>query len=185
SDNGKVFDECTKTIIDQVEDLKGLVNEFSNFARMPATNLYPNDINKIIKDALVLYQEGHSNIKFEFKEGKHVPIFDIDREQIRRVIINLLDNAVGSIEKKGTVFIETFYDEILQVARVEIADTGCGIPQKERSRLFEPYFSTKRSGTGLGLSIVNTIVSDHNGYIRVKENYPKGSRFIIELPVRV
>ncbi|RJP59743.1 MAG: PAS domain-containing protein [Deltaproteobacteria bacterium] len=185
SDNGKVFDECTKTIIDQVEDLKGLVNEFSNFARMPATNLYPNDINKIIKDALVLYQEGHSNIKFEFKEGKNVPIFDIDREQIRRVIINLLDNAVDSIEKKGTVLIETFYDDALQVARVEIADTGCGIPQKERSRLFEPYFSTKRSGTGLGLSIVNTIVSDHNGYIRVKENYPKGSRFIIELPVRV
>lgn len=185
SGNGKVFDECTKTIIDQVEDLKGLVNEFSNFARMPATNLYPNDINKIIKDALVLYQEGHSNIKFEFKEGKHVPIFDIDREQIRRVIINLLDNAVDSIEKKGTVLIETFYDDALQVARVEIADTGCGIPQKERSRLFEPYFSTKRSGTGLGLSIVNTIVSDHNGYIRVKENYPKGSRFIIELPVRV
>lgn len=185
SGNGKVFDECTKTIIDQVEDLKGLVNEFSNFARMPATNLYPNDINKIIKDTTVLYQEAHSNIKFEFKEGAHIPIFDMDREQIRRVIINLLDNAVDSIEKKGKVVIETFYDETPQVARIEIADTGCGIPQEERSRLFEPYFSTKRSGTGLGLSIVNTIVSDHNGYIRVKENYPKGSRFIIELPVRV
>ncbi|MEW6615101.1 MAG: ATP-binding protein [Thermodesulfobacteriota bacterium] len=185
SENGKVFDECTKTIIDQVEDLKGLVNEFSNFARLPSTNLYPNDINKIIKDTLVLYQEAHSNIKFEFKEGKHVPIFDMDREQIRRVIINLLDNSVDSIEKKGTVVIETFYDDALQVARIEIADTGCGIPQEEKSRLFEPYFSTKKSGTGLGLSIVNTIVSDHNGYIRVKENYPKGSRFIVELPIRV
>ncbi|MFH2012154.1 MAG: ATP-binding protein [Pseudomonadota bacterium] len=185
SDDGKVFDECTKTIIEQVEDLKGLVNEFSNFARLPSTNLYPNDINKIIKDTLVLYQEAHSNIKFEFIEGKQVPIFDMDKEQIKRAIINLIDNSVDSIEKKGEIVIETFYDDALKVARIEIADTGCGIPQGERSRLFEPYFSTKKSGTGLGLSIVNTIVSDHNGYIRVKENYPKGSRFIIELPVRV
>ncbi|MFH1624551.1 MAG: ATP-binding protein [Pseudomonadota bacterium] len=185
SGDGKVFDESTKTIIDQVEELKGLVNEFSNFARLPATNPHPNDINKIIEETLVLYQEAHKNIRFDFVERNHVPVFDLDREQIRRVMINLLDNAVASIEKRGRVTIETFYDEAFQVARIEIADTGCGIPQEERSRLFEPYFSTKKSGTGLGLSIVNTIVSDHNGYIRVKENQPRGSRFIIELPVRV
>ncbi|MDY7032398.1 MAG: ATP-binding protein [Thermodesulfobacteriota bacterium] len=183
SENGKVFDECTKTIIDQVEELKGLVNEFSNFARLPAINPDPNDINKIIKETLILYREAHKNINFEFKERNHVPIFDLDKEQIRRVIINLLDNAVDSIENSGNVTVETSYDETLQVARVEIADTGCGIPPKEKSRLFEPYFSTKKAGTGLGLSIVNTIVSDHNGYIRVKKNQPKGSRFIVELPV--
>ena len=185
SDNGKVFDECTKTIIDQVEDLRGLVNEFSNFARLPAINPLPNDINKIIKDSLVLYQEAHKNIRFTFREKTRIPVFYIDREQIRRVIINLLDNAVDSIEEEGEVTIETSYDEALQVARIEIDDTGCGIPPEERSRLFEPYFSTKKSGTGLGLSIVNTIVSDHNGYIRTKRNQPRGSKFIIELPVRV
>ena len=185
SGNGKVFDECTKTIIDQVEDLKGLVNEFSNFARLPATNPHPNDINKIIRESLVLYQEAHKNVEFKFREKNHMPVFDLDREQIRRVIINLLDNAVDSIEERGEVAIETFYDEAMQAARIEVVDNGCGIPQEERSRLFEPYFSTKKSGTGLGLSIVSTIVSDHNGYIRVKENKPKGSRFIIELPLRV
>ena len=184
SENGKVFDECTKTIIDQVEELKGLVNEFSNFARLPAINPHPNDINKIIKETLILYREAHKNIEFDFRERTRMPIFDLDREQIRRVIINLLDNAVDSIEESGEVTVETSYDESLQVVRVEISDTGCGIPQKERSRLFEPYFSTKKAGTGLGLSIVNTIVSDHNGYIRVKKNPPQGSRFIVELPVR-
>jgi two-component system nitrogen regulation sensor histidine kinase NtrY len=163
SENGKVFDECTKTIIGQVDELKTLVNEFSNFARLPASNPHPNDINEIIRETLALYREAHKNISFEFEEKIDMPVFDLDREQIRRVIINLLDNAVDSIEERGKVTVDTFYDKFLQVARVEIADTGCGIPQKERSRLFEPYFSTKKSGTGLGLCIVNTIVSDHNG----------------------
>jgi two-component system nitrogen regulation sensor histidine kinase NtrY len=185
SENGKVFDECTNTIIDQVEELKNLVNEFSSFARLPATVPHPNDINKIIRETLILYKEAHKNIRFEFKESRDLPSFDLDREQLRRVVINLLDNAVDSIEGKGKVAIETYYDDALEVARIEIADNGCGIPNVEISRLFEPYFSTKESGTGLGLSIVNTIISDHNGYIRVKENQPRGSRFIIELPVRI
>jgi len=185
SENGKVFDECTKTIIRQVEELKGLVNEFSNFARLPVTNPRPNDLNEIIRETLILYQEAHKSISFELNEKTRVPIFDMDREQIRRAIINLLDNAVDSIEKRGKVIVDTFYDKSLEVARIEIADTGCGIPQVKRSRLFEPYFSTKKSGTGLGLSIVSTIVSDHSGYIRIKNNQPKGSRFIIELPINV
>jgi two-component system nitrogen regulation sensor histidine kinase NtrY len=183
SENGKAFDECTKTIIGQVEELKALVDEFSNFARLPSSNPRPNDINEIIRETLVLYQEAHKGINFEFNGKPDVPIFDLDREQIRRVIINLLDNAVDAVGKSGEVTVDTFYDEGLQVTRVEIADTGCGISQKDRSRLFEPYFSTKKSGTGLGLPIVNTIVSDHNGYIRIKENQPKGSRFIVELPI--
>ena len=183
SENGNVFDECTKTIIGQVQELKGLVDEFSSFARLPASNPRPNDINEIIRETVGLYREAHKNINFEFRERIHVPNFDLDREQIRRVMINLLDNAIDSMEGKGTITVDTFYDKLLQIARVEIADTGCGIPQEERARLFEPYFSTKRSGTGLGLSIVNTIVSDHNGYIRIRDNQPKGSRFIIELPV--
>ncbi|MDY6853475.1 MAG: ATP-binding protein [Thermodesulfobacteriota bacterium] len=185
SENGKVFDECTSTIIDQVEELKNLVNEFSSFARLPTTVVHPNDINKIIRETLILYREAHKNIRFEFKESLDLPPFELDREQVRRVIINLLDNAVDSIEEKGDVAIETHYDFDLEVARIEIADNGCGVPNVEISKLFEPYFSTKKLGTGLGLSIVNTIISDHNGYIRVKENQPRGSRFIIELPIRI
>jgi two-component system nitrogen regulation sensor histidine kinase NtrY len=104
---------------------------------------------------------------------------------MKRAIVNILDNAVDAIENEGKITVETTYDKIFQIAKIEIADTGCGISQEGKSKLFEPYFSTKKSGTGLGLSIVSTIISDHNGYIRVRDNYPNGTRFIIELPVKV
>jgi len=183
--DGKVFDESTKTIIDQTEEIKNLINEFSSFARMPATNLLPNDLSKIILESTSLFKELQKNISFEFIERDKIPIFNLDKDQMKRAIVNILDNAVDSIENNGKITIETSYDKIFQIARIEIADTGCGIPQEEKSKLFEPYFSTKKSGTGLGLSIVSTIISDHNGYIRVRDNYPKGTRFIIELPVKV
>lgn len=183
--DGKIFDECTKIIINQTEEIKNLVNEFSNFARMPATNPLPNDLNKVVRESVSLFKESQKNISFKLTEKDTIPIFDLDKDQMKRAIVNILDNAVDAIEGKGNVDIETSYDKILQIARIEIADTGCGIPQEQKSKLFEPYFSTKKSGTGLGLPIVNTIISDHNGYIRVRENYPKGTRFIIELPVKL
>jgi len=183
--DGKVFDECTKIIIDQTKEIKNLINEFSNFARMPATNPLPNDLSKVIHESISLFRELPKNISFGFIEKDKIPICNIDKDQMKRAIVNILDNAVDSIEKEGKITIETSYDKVFQIARIEIADTGCGIPQEEKSKLFEPYFSTKKSGTGLGLSIVNTIISDHNGYIRVRDNYPKGTRFIIELPVKL
>jgi two-component system nitrogen regulation sensor histidine kinase NtrY len=178
-----VFDECTAMIIKQVDELKNLVNEFSSFARMPASNPAPNNLNEIIGEALVLYQGGHKEIDFVFHSDPRLPTFSLDRDQIKRAIINMLDNAVGAIEGEGAIEIETVYNPGLQMATVMIADTGCGIPAEDKPRLFEPYFSTKRTGTGLGLAIVASIISDHNGYIRVKDNYPKGTRFIVELPV--
>ena len=183
--DGKVFDECTKVIINQTEEIKNLVNEFAKFARMPASNPLPNDLNKVVRESVSLFKESQKNISFKLTERNKIPVFDLDKDQMQRAIVNILDNAVDAIEDKGNINIETTYDKILQTARVEIADTGCGIPQEEKSKLFEPYFSTKKSGTGLGLSIVSTIISDHNGYIRVRDNYPKGTRFIIELPVKV
>ncbi len=183
SDN--ILEDCTATIIKQVEGLKALVNEFSNFARMPAAEPTPNNLNEIISESLVLYQEGHKNIKFNFSPNSSLPVLEVDRDQIKRMMINLLENAVASIEGKGEVRIETVYDKGLDIVRIEISDTGCGISPEIRSRLFEPYFSTKKSGTGLGLAIVSRIVSDHNGYIRVQDNKPRGTKFIVELPVQI
>ena len=181
----EVFHECTDMIIRQVEELKCLVNEFSNFARMPASNPAPADLRGIIKEALSLYKEAHKGVNFLFKDAIEIPVFNLDREQIKRVMINLLDNAIEATDEKGEVVIDLKYDEILQMVIIEVADNGKGISPGHMMRLFEPYFSTKKQGTGLGLAIVNTIITDHNGFIRVQKNKPKGTRFILELPVRV
>jgi two-component system nitrogen regulation sensor histidine kinase NtrY len=181
-----IFDECTRMIVTQVDDLKNLVNEFSNFARMPASNPSNQDLNNIISETLVLYQEGHRDIIFNFIQRPHLPMLQLDREQIKRVIINLLDNAIHAVEEVSSpreISLTTELMEELQMITLTVADNGCGIPDTDKPRLFEPYFSTKTSGTGLGLAIVATIISDHSGYIRVKNNHPNGTKIIIELPI--
>jgi len=183
-EDGRVFDECTRLIIDNVEELKVLVNEFSNFARMPASRLVSNNIKPIIEDALLLYKDTHKNITFSFVDNDDIPILEFDREQIKRVMINLLDNAVAAISEKGEITVTLAYDKASRTMRIEVMDTGVGISDADKDRLFVPYFSTKRSGTGLGLTIANTIVSEHRGSIRVEDNKPKGTKFIIELPVK-
>lgn len=182
-EDDKVFDACTDMIIKQVDELKTLVDEFSNFAKMPSANPAPNNLNEIIGEALILYQEAHRNISFAFRPDADIPVFNLDRDQIKRSIINMLENAVCAVNEEGTISLETHYNKDMQMASIIIADDGCGIPTEDKPRLFEPYFSTKRSGTGLGLAIVATIIADHNGYVRVKDNQPKGTKFIIELPV--
>jgi two-component system nitrogen regulation sensor histidine kinase NtrY len=189
-EDGAVFDESTKTIITQVEEIKNLVNEFSSFARMPAANPVPNDLNEIIREAFILYQEAHRHISFVFRPDAKIPVFNLDKEQIKRAIVNLLENAVAAVEEKageektGEITIETQLDPLMSLARIEVADNGCGIAMEDKPLLFEPYFSTKVAGTGLGLAIANTIISDHDGYIRVKDNTPQGARFIIEIPIK-
>jgi two-component system nitrogen regulation sensor histidine kinase NtrY len=149
---------------------------------MPSANPAPNNLNEIINETLILYQEAHRHVVFSFMPDTTVPIFNLDRDQIKRSMINMLENAVGAIEKEGHISLETHFNRDMQMVSVIIADDGCGIPSEDKPRLFEPYFSTKKSGTGLGLAIVATIIADHNGYIRVKDNHPKGTKFIIELP---
>ena len=183
SEDEKVFDECTGMIIKSVDEIKTLVDEFSNFARMPAILATANDLNDIIREALTLYQEAHRNISFSFRPDGAIPLIPLDRDQIKRVLINLLDNAVAAIGEGGNVDIESGFDQGSRMATFTVADTGHGIAPEDRPRLFEPYFSTKKSGTGLGLAIVNSIISDHHGFIRVKDNQPKGTIFIVELPV--
>src|SRR3990172_9007924 len=184
-EEGQVFDECTKTIIKQVDELKTLVNEFSNFARMPSANPMSNNMNEIIKEAASLYHGLQKNISFSLHLDKALPMLEIDRDQMKRVVINLIDNSIASIDGSGIIALESHYDKDYKIARIEVADTGCGIPEKDKPRLFEPYFSTKNAGNGgLGLAIVSEIVADHRGYIRVKNNIPRATRFIIELPVK-
>jgi two-component system, NtrC family, nitrogen regulation sensor histidine kinase NtrY len=179
----EIFDDCTQTIIHQVDELIVLVNEFFAFARLPAVTPTLNDLNSLIQEVLILYQSSHKNIDFPFAADPGVPKFLLDREQIKRVMINLLDNAVAAIEDQGSIRIQTVFDPVLEMVRIQVADTGSGISPKDRDRLFEPYFSTKKGGTGLGLTIVSSIISDHRGHIRVKNNEPRGTIFTIELPI--
>ncbi len=183
TEDGNVFDECTSTIISNVDILKNMVNEFNNFARMPATSPAPNDLLHVINDTISLYRQAHQGIDFSVDGSDKIPVFNFDKDQIKRVLINILDNAVAATDNKGTITVKTFFDGSLNMAGMEIADDGCGIPAEIRPRVFEPYFSTKRSGTGLGLSIVASVISDHHGYVRIRANKPTGTVFRIELPI--
>jgi two-component system nitrogen regulation sensor histidine kinase NtrY len=181
--DGGILDKCTTTIIQQVEELKNLVNEFSQFARLPSAQLAPADLNQIINDALVLFKEAHHGIHFHFRVGT-LPQLDLDREQIKRVLINLLDNAVAAVGGEGEIKLATSHDVARGVVTLEVADNGSGLAPEIRTKIFEPYFSTKENGTGLGLTIVSQIIEDHRGYIRAWPNDPKGTRFMMEFPVR-
>ncbi len=177
-----VFMECTQTIIDQVDQIGNLVNEFSAFARLPAATPGPCQLPEIVEDAVALYREVQPNILFEIHSEPDIPQLNLDREQMKRVMINLIDNAIGAMDGKGAIGVALSYDTILKIVRLELSDTGTGISPEDKIRLFEPYFSTKKTGMGLGLSIVSTIIEDHNGFIRVQDNQPRGTKFIIELP---
>jgi two-component system nitrogen regulation sensor histidine kinase NtrY len=178
-----VFEECTRTIIDHVDLIRNLVNEFSAFARFPTANPKPCDLPSIIEETLALYREGHKNINFDIKIAGPIPPLDLDRQQIKQAMINLVDNAIGAIKSQGSIVITLSHDPILKRARIEVSDTGKGISDEDKTRLFEPYFSTKKSGMGLGLTIVSTIIADHNGVVRVQDNQPHGAKFVIEIPV--
>lgn len=186
-----VFDECTTTIVRQVDEVKNLVNEFSSFARLPSAALMPNDLNGVVEEALRLYRQAHPDIHFNCEMAKQLPTIEFDREAIKRVLINLLDNAVAACRSMpqpaaegSSIDVETSYLAPRGVVRLEVADNGPGMTREVKLRLFEPYFSTKRDGTGLGLAIVSSILSDHQAYIRVLDNQPRGSRFQIDFPLR-
>jgi len=180
-DLDEVLQECTATIISEVDGLKRLVNEFSQFAKMPDAHPTPNNLHEIVSEVCILY-EGHRGIEMIKDLDERLPILHVDREQMRRVLINLLENAVESMDGEGRIWIKTHYNPDLQIAALEVCDEGAGIRAEDKGKLFLPYFSRKKSGTGLGLAIVDRIIKDHGGYIRVKDNDPRGTRFVIELP---
>ncbi|MEX2209272.1 MAG: ATP-binding protein [Myxococcota bacterium] len=179
--------ESTDAITAEVEAMKHLLAEFSSFARLPATDPVPTDLKKLVAEVVELYR-GNTSIEFTTELDPGLPMLDLDRQQIRRVILNLIDNAVAAIDAAGPgareIRVSTRLDASVGTIHLEVADTGAGIRAEDRARLFEPGFSTKRAGSGLGLAIVSRIVSDHSGYVRVAANRPRGTRFIVELPVR-
>ena len=179
----QVFEECTQTIIDHVDLIRNLVNEFSSFARFPSANPKPCKLVPTIDETIALYREGHPNIKFEILNTGDIPPLNLDRQQMKQALINLIDNAIGAIKGDGIISFAVTHDPILKRIRIEVADNGPGISNDDKTRLFEPNFSTKKTGMGLGLTIVSTIIADHNGVISVQDNIPHGAKFVIELPV--
>ena len=185
-----LLEECTRTIIGEVEDLKRLVNEFSAFARMPHLNPVPGDLNALATEAVASFQTAHTSVEFVLELEPSLPRILIDRESLKRALINLLDNAVSAtagVARNGhgpRIELRTSVNPTSGVVVLEVRDNGPGISPALRTRIFEPYFSTKHGGTGLGLAIVSAIVTDHHGFVRVADNAPAGSRFILEFPVR-
>jgi two-component system nitrogen regulation sensor histidine kinase NtrY len=187
-----LVEECTTTIVGEVESLKALVDEFAQFARMPAPRAVSSNLNGVLTDTLALYNGLFSQIRIDRQFAAALPPVRLDVEQIRRVVINVVDNgieAMGGTQagprpdgEPPRITIETQHDAANAVARIVISDNGPGVPAADREKLFMPYYSTKGRGSGLGLAIVRRIVAEHGGSIEVGDNAPQGSRFVIELP---
>lgn len=180
----EILDETTSVIIRSVEDIKRIVNELTRFGRGTQGKSF-DDINTICEETIDLYHNLYQNISFRFSKNL-VPRCRVDRESMKRVMTNLISNSLKAIgSEQGEILIETGYDDGRGIATIVVADTGKGIPDSDKERVFDPYFTTDENGTGLGLglAIVHSIILEHQGRIFVRDNTPKGSRFIIELPV--
>jgi two-component system nitrogen regulation sensor histidine kinase NtrY len=188
--DGTLLKECTDTIIKHTDELKEMVNEFSNFARFPEASPAPHDLNAALSEVIALFQQAHPGIMFRVALEQKVPVFEFDRDQVKRVMMNLLDNAVSAlgVQVSGPVrqiTVNTHFNDQLQMAVIEVADNGPGMSEETKARVFEPYFSTKMEGTGLGLAIAKRIVNDHDGFIRVHSTPGQGTQFLIELPTSI
>jgi two-component system nitrogen regulation sensor histidine kinase NtrY len=179
----RVVTECTRAIVDEVEALKNLVDEFAQFARMPVATLRPASLHEVIAQALSLYDGLFPGIALERRlAGDLPPSLRLDFDQMKRAVINLVDNAIEATETRGRIVVATEYDRAASRVRLSVSDDGPGIAAADRDQLFVPHFSTKKRGSGLGLAIVSRIVQEHLGEVRVEDNQPRGARFVIELP---
>ena len=181
-DFNNVFEESTNVIINEVGTLKRMVDEFSKYARMPAPQMARQSLHDVVRDVVALYRGAHRDVQFLTELDDALPYLNFDREQINRVFVNLLDNAVQAMEQRGRVWITTRHDVKRRRAVVTVADDGPGINPEDMDKLFLPYFTRKRTGTGLGLAIVQRIITDHEGQIRAGRNEPRGAVFTFELP---
>jgi two-component system nitrogen regulation sensor histidine kinase NtrY len=180
-----VLDDCAATIAASVETVRTLVDEFATLARFPTAQPRPANINSIVESALAMFNGRLDNIRVQTFLAPNLPRVMADPEAMKRALANLVDNAAEAME--GALLREIQISTSLVASRdaieVAVADTGHGVTQELKERLFLPYFSTKKRGTGLGLAIVNRIIEDHRGSIRVEENRPVGTKFVVELPV--
>jgi two-component system nitrogen regulation sensor histidine kinase NtrY len=180
-----IFDQCTATIVAQVDEIKKLAGEFSDFARMPKLRRETADLGRLAEEVVFLYREAHRTLQFTCRIDPALAPFPFDAVQVKRVLINLVDNAVAVLGDSGAIEVRVgpAPESDPPMALLQVADNGPGIPADVRLRIFEPYFSTRKSGTGLGLAIAHTIVSEHGGTIRCRDNQPTGTVFTVELPL--
>jgi nitrogen fixation/metabolism regulation signal transduction histidine kinase len=177
-----ILNECTATIQQEVQTVKTLVDEFSQFSRFPAAQPAPTDLNEIVESAMAVFAGRLNDITLTLDLATNLPLVMADREQLKRVIVNLVDNAAQAMDSSPVrhLLVATTHlnNDLIELV---VADTGCGVSAVDKEKLFLPYFSTKERGTGLGLAIVSHIVAEHRGRIRVEDNMPTGARFIVEL----
>ncbi len=185
-DIARIVQECTDTIVSEVHSVKTLVDEFSRLSRFPAAQLSRGDLNEVVESAIAVFAGRLDSIAIRFDLAPDLPGVLIDREQFKRVVVNLIDNAAEAMQDSlvKQLYIAT-QPGLAGMVELIVADTGCGITAEQREKLFLPYFSTKGRGTGLGLAIVSHILNDHAAQIRVEDNQPVGARFTIEMPVLV
>ncbi len=182
ADLGKILPEATDSIEREVAGLKHLVNEFSRFARMPEVVPQPVDVRELVDSVLALY-EAVAGVEWCLEAEPGIGTVALDPQQMRRALVNLLDNAVAAVNGQGRIIVRIRYADP-GVLVLEVEDSGPGIPAKDRAKLFEPYFSTKPSGTGLGLAVVHRVITEHRGIIHVEDGDSGGARFVRELPVQ-
>lgn len=180
----RVLRECSSVITSEVESVRALVDEFSQFARFPAAQRRPADLNEIVDHGLAVFQGRLAGIEVVKDLAPGLPALQLDAEQVKRVVVNLVDNAAEAmLDLPLRRLLVTTSSSSAEAVELTISDTGCGISPEDREKLFLPYFSTKDRGTGLGLAIVNHVLLDHGATIRIEDNQPAGARFIIEFPV--
>jgi two-component system nitrogen regulation sensor histidine kinase NtrY len=178
-----IVEDSLNIISQELDSIKNLADEFANFARLPEIKFTQGDINEILEKLLAVYTSIYQNVQFKVKLDVDLPpLVKLDVEQIKRVLVNVLDNALEVIGKEGEIEISTSYNGGSKFITIEIADNGPGISDEDKQKVFLPYFSKKSSGTGLGLAIAHNIIEEHNGLISIADNQPQGARFIIELP---
>jgi nitrogen fixation/metabolism regulation signal transduction histidine kinase len=178
-----IVGKCCETIRKEVDSVKTLADEFSQFARFPSAHPVKADLNAVVRDALAVFEGRLGGVDMRIDLADDLPPVLLDAGQFKRVIVNLVDNAAEAMQdvpyKELSITTSLAAPDTVELC---ISDTGCGISTEDKSKLFLPYFSTKQRGTGLGLAIVSNVVNEHRGTIRVEDNRPAGARFIIELP---
>jgi PAS domain S-box-containing protein len=184
SADARILQECSSIISSEVESVRALVDEFSQFARFPSAQPVVSDLNDVVENALAVFAGRLDGIQVIRDLRSGLPPVNIDREQFKRLVVNLVDNAAEAMSESllKRLYVGTS-EPLPDVVELTIGDTGRGISAEDKERLFIPYFTTKSRGTGLGLAIVNHIVSEHNARIRVEDNLPAGARFVVEVPV--
>jgi two-component system nitrogen regulation sensor histidine kinase NtrY len=178
----EIFEECTQIIQREVQTVKTLVDEFSQFSRFPSAQLMPANLNEVVEGAMSVFAGRLENIDVRLELDATIPLLLLDKEQFKRVIVNLVDNAAEAMQESPVrqLLVKTAHVSA-DVVELSVSDTGTGISPADKEKLFLPYFSTKNRGTGLGLAIVSHIIKDHHGFVRIEDNVPVGARFVVEL----